>query len=169
MSSIGFPSRLNSASLLCSHQGRLRILARRAQHESANEAIEDVLQLSSVVLSVNSITLVLEIHVRLRSELEAEVLQEIKDHTCGLMKIKDRTRESHGDERSANLGRIRGRALESLRDLRHVFDHRLDFVAHALNLRTFIDEVIFWVFLSRIYFHPNDKLRAPIIGRKVLI
>ena len=86
-------------------QVRLRVLARLAEHELVDEAVEELAQLRRVVRAVHDVPVVLLVERRLRAELAPK-----------------------------ELGRVRGRPAERAGHVGHVRKHSLDAIALALDL-----------------------------------
>lgn len=59
------------------YQCRLRILAVLTKHIALDKAIKCILQLASVMFSIDDVALVLEVELRLRAQFTAEIFSRI--------------------------------------------------------------------------------------------
>lgn len=64
---------------MTAHEISFGVRARWTQHELADEAVEELLQLVRLVRAVHDVSIGLRVHLRLRAELVAEVLARV----CG--------------------------------------------------------------------------------------
>ena len=59
------------------HENSLRILAVLTEHEALDKTVKSILQLCLIVISVDNITIVLQVNLRLRSQFASKILRGI--------------------------------------------------------------------------------------------